>query len=188
MKNHQLRASILAAAVLAAGFLTACSSQTAEEKGKELATGKIDMAKGIGVALQEKGEAASEAVTGGVGKVFRGIEKGVSQSGRAIAADASIGAAGLKITTLQDSGPDKEGQVHAIDAYIVSTGDASGKLRVTAFDVLDREIARTSIDLKKPADEGKYHAIPLDAQLKLSSISKVAFTFIPSSPAGKKAP
>lgn len=49
--------------------LVACSKQTAEEKAKEMATEKVDMAKGIGDVLQEKGTAAAESVTSGMGKV-----------------------------------------------------------------------------------------------------------------------
>lgn len=54
--------------------VAACSRQTAEEKGKEPATEKIDMAKGIGDVLQEKGTAAAESVTSGMGKVLHGLE------------------------------------------------------------------------------------------------------------------
>lgn len=188
MKTSPLRTLVLTSMLFAFGALTACSKQSAEEKGKELATDKIDTAKGIGVAMQEKGEAASEALTSGVGKVFRGIEKGVIKSGRTVAADASVDAAGLKITTVQNAAAGNEGTVHGLDAYILSTSETNGKLRVTVFDALDKEIARTSIDLKKSADEGKYHTIPLDAQLNLSAISKVAFEFKPLVPAAKKAP
>ena len=169
-------------------FASGCSRQSAEEKGKELATDKIDTAKGIGVAMQEKGEAASEALASGVGKVFRGIEKGVIKSGRTVATDASVDTAGLKITTVQNAADNKEGAVHGLDVYILSTAEANGKLRVTMFDVMDKEVGRTSVDLKKSADEGKYHTIPLDAQLQLGAISKVAFEFKPVVAAPKKAP
>jgi len=42
-------------ACLAMAALTACSSKTAQEKGAEMATMKLDMATGIGDALQAKG-------------------------------------------------------------------------------------------------------------------------------------
>jgi hypothetical protein len=188
MKNHPLRTSALIAALFAFSALTACSRQTAEEKGKELATEKIDIAKGIGDAMQAKGEAAGDAVATGMGKVINGIEKGVNKSGRAIVTDASVDTAGLKITKLQDAKRDEEGKGKALDVYILSSADVNGKLRVTVFDVMDKEIARTSVDLKKPADEGKYHKIALDEQLELNAISKVAFEFKPLLPAARKAP
>lgn len=93
MKSHIRHIPAVLALSITLAAMTACSSQTAEEKGKELATSKIDVAKGIGDAMQEKGEAAGEAVTHGVGKIIKGFEKGVSKSGRAISADASLGAA-----------------------------------------------------------------------------------------------
>ena len=62
--------------VTGAVSMTACSRQTAEEKGKAIATEKIDMVKGIGGALEEKGSGAAEAVASGVGNVVKGLGKG----------------------------------------------------------------------------------------------------------------
>ncbi len=170
----------LAAAALALASITACSQKTAEEKGAELATEKLDMAKGMGDALAKKGEAAGEAVVGGLGTVVKGIEKGAVKSGRRLASDDSVKAAGLQITKVQDAQVDPEKKTsHGLDVYVVADKDAQGKLKVQVFDALDQEVGRTSVDLKRAADEGKFINVPLEEQLNLSQISKVSFQFKP---------
>jgi hypothetical protein len=177
LKTHTIRYRYVIAAALALVVLSACSQKTAEEKGVELAAEKIDMAKGMGDALTAKGESAGEAVASGIGTVFKGIEKGVAQSGRAISMDASVDSAGLKITTVQDAKPGDDGKISGLEVYIVANTDARGKLRVLLFDVLGKEIGRTSVEVHRAADEGKYQTVALDPQVNLAAISKVAFTF-----------
>ena len=75
--QHASTGSIMAVAVLLAA-LTGCSKQTAEEKGAALATEKIDLVKGVGSALEEKGAQAAESLTSGLGKVVQGVEKGIA--------------------------------------------------------------------------------------------------------------
>jgi hypothetical protein len=161
---------------------SACSRKTAEEKGAELASEKIDMVKGIGGVLEEKGTAAAESLTTGMGNVVKGVGKGVEKSGRSIVVKASVEQAGLKITKLQNATPTADASVHGLEAYIVGNTDAHGKLRVVAYDLLDNEIGRAKIDIARAADEGKYLSIPLDAQVQLESIAKVEFDFLPNAP------
>jgi hypothetical protein len=163
----------------------ACSRKTAEEKGAEMAGEKIDMVKGIGGVLEEKGSAAAESLTTGMGSVVKGVGKGMEKSSRVIAVKPSVEQAGLKITKLQDATPNAESTVHGLEAYIVANADAHGKLRVITYDLLDNEIGRARIDLERAADEGKYVSIPLDAQVKLTSIAKVEFDFLPDAPSAK---
>ena len=159
--------------------VSACSRKSAEEKGVEMATEKLDMAKGIGSALEQKGSDAAESITTGVGNVVKGIGKGVEKSGRTIAVKDSIARAGLKITKVQDASTPTDGTaVHGLEAYVISDADARGKLRVIAYDILDKEIGRAKIDLVSSADDAKYVPIPLDAQVKIDSIVKVEFDFV----------
>lgn len=166
--------------------VSACSQKTAEEKGKELATEKIDMAKGIGVALQEKGGAAAESVAGGVGNVFKGLEKGFVKAGKKIVSDPSIESAGLQITRIQESLHGENGKMHGLDAYILSKAPAKGKLKVIVYDIQEKEIGRTSIEVDSQADEGKYYSIALDKKIDLNAISSVAFDYKPIVETAKK--
>jgi hypothetical protein len=186
LKAHRFHNLCLAAGMITMGALTACNSKTAEEKGAELATEKIDMAKGIGNALEKKGEAATEAVTTGLGTVVKGFEKGVSKSGRTIAADDTVTKAGLKVTRVQDAPRGAEEKTQGLDLYIVSDADANGKLRVLMLDVLGNEVARSTIDLKRLADEAKYQRVPLDELVSMSAISKLVISFKPGDALAKK--
>jgi len=159
------------------GSLSACSRKTAEEKGAELAAEKVDMVKGIGGVLEAKGSDAAESLTTGMGSVVKGIGKGVEKSGRTISVTPSVETAGLKITKLQNATQSADIVVHGLEAYVVASVDARGKMRVIAYDLLDNEIGRTKVELLRMADEGKYLTIPFDAQVNLESIGRVEFDF-----------
>lgn len=137
------------------------------------------MAKGVGTALEAKGGQASEAVTTGLGSVFKGVEKGVSKSGRKIVPDDSVTKAGLKITRVQDAEA-------GLDLYVIADAEAHGKLRVLAYDVLDNEIGRATVELARKADDAKYLHIPLDKEVPVSSISRLAISFKPVDLIAKK--
>jgi hypothetical protein len=169
----------LIGACVALAALSACSSKTAVEKGEELATTKLDMATGVGNALQAKGAEAGESVVGGVGTVIRGMERGVMKSGRSIVLDPALVAAGLKVTKVQDAAVDESDKPHGLDAYVVSASAVSGTLRVLMFDAMDNEIGRASVKIDRNADEAKYETLPLDPQVDQSAIRKVAFVFKP---------
>lgn len=171
--------------MLALGALAGCDDRTAEQKGKDLATEKLDVATGIGTALEQKGSTASEAVVTGLGNVMKGMEKGVNKSGRKLVLEESVTKAGLKITKVQDAPfePVEEGKkaaAPALDVYIVADADADGKLRVLMYDVMDQEIGRASVQVARKADEGKYQRIELDPQLERTAIARLNFDFKPS--------
>lgn len=172
--------------------LAGCSRQSAEEKAKEMATEKVDMAKGIGDVLQDKGTAAAESVTTGVGKVLKGVERGFEKSGRTVALGEAARQAGLQATKVQLADASAAGDGAAsmasqadsarsqgIEVYVLSERDLSGSLKVKVFNALDQEIGRTRLAFKQGADEGRYVRIPLDSQIDLQAISRVDIDFLP---------
>lgn len=178
LKAKNIRQLCLVAGFVAIGALSGCDKRTAEEKGADMAGEKLDVATGIGNALGKKGEAAGEAVASGVGKVFSGVDVGINKSsGKKIAADESVAKAGLKITKVQDAMPTEKDKAQGIELYVVADAAAKGKLKVVAFDVLDNEIARTSVDLVRDADQGEFLKVKLDDRVMLSAISKVVVSF-----------
>ena len=179
MSAHITKKLFIATAVMALAALTGCDDRTAEEKGKDLATEKLDAATGIGTALEEKGTKAGESIVTGLGNVVKGFEKGVNKSGRTLVSEDSVTKAGLEITKVQDAVAAAD-EKPAIEVYILSKADAEGKLRVIMYDVMDKEIGRTSVQLSRKADDGKYQRIEVDAQLDRSAISKLTFDFKPS--------
>lgn len=188
---HQYRSMIVSCLCASALLLTACSSKTAEEKGKELATEKVDLAKGIGDALQEKGSAAAESVTTGVGKVINGITRGVEKSGRVATLTANAQQAGLQVTKVQlpdlplasASASSEEStspmEHHAIDIYVLTSKQVKGTLKIKAFNALGQEIGRSKVALAQGADEAEYLSMPLDSHVDLQAISKVEVDFSP---------
>lgn len=183
--------ALAACSCVLALYLAACSKQTAEEKAKEMATEKVDMAKGIGDVLQEKGTAAAESVTSGMGKVVKGIERGVEKSGRVAMVSEVARQAGLQVTKVQlaSAAPGTQTEAasgtgadpvpaHGLDAYVLTSQDVKGFLKVKVFNALDQEIGRVKLPLAQGAEEGHYVRIPLDPQVDLHAISKVEVDFI----------
>lgn len=173
-------------------LVSACSSKTAEEKGKELATEKVDIAKGIGDALQEKGSVAAESVTTGVGKVINGITRGVEKSGRTAILTSNAQQAGLQVTKVQlpdlslASSSTSSGthtapaDSNAINIYVLTSKQTTGTLKIKVFNTLGQEIGRSKIALAQGEDEAHYLTIPLDSHVDLEAISKVEVDFAPT--------
>lgn len=167
-------------------FLPGCTRKSAEEKGVAMATEKLDMAKGMGDAMTRKGESAGEAIVTGIGKVFHGAEKGIANSGRIIVPDASLGTAGLSVTTVQDAGGgDDAKSPHGLNAYVVGATAARGTMRVVVYNVVGNEIGRARIYLTRDADEAGYVFFPLDRLVRKQDIDKLVFRFEPDTQQSK---
>lgn len=168
-------------AVALAGMLAlgGCSRQSAEEKGKEMATGKIDLVKGVGDALQEKGGKAAESVAQGTGAVLQGASKGFQKTFEwKLQAGEGMGRAGLNVSRVQQGGPGEAGG-KAVDAYLVANRDLAGDLSVIAYDALHREVARTRAEVRMKSGEGRYETLVLDARTPVEQIAELSFDFQP---------
>lgn len=158
--------------------LSACSGKTAREHGADLAGKKIDIVAGVGDQLQAKGAEAGESLTAGVGKVVQGIQRGALKSGRNIVLDPAVSMAGLEISQVSDANAQSD-NAHALEAHIIASTVAAGRLQLCAYDALDREIGRATASVALGPGEAKYVPFPLDAQVKLDSISRIRFTYAP---------
>lgn len=157
--------------------LHACSRQTAEEKGKALATEKIDLVKGVGDALNEKGKQAAESVAQGAGRVVQGVDEGFGKAFEwQLSNSASMEKAGLKVFRAEP-GPESE---HSVNAYIVASGAASGSLSMIAYDPVRREVARTRAGISMEAGSGRYETLFLDKRTPMRAIREIEFDFQPT--------
>jgi len=178
------RSSTLALLVALALSASACSRQTAEEKGQALATEKIDTVKGIGSALEAKGSEAAESLTAGLGRVKQGVERGIERSGRGIELGPAVAAAKLQILRVQDLRPGAAAsapQPHGLEAYIVTQAEVRGLLRVYGLDVMGREIVRAKLSLDAKADDARYQLIAFEPSVQLGDIKTLRFDFEPAS-------
>ena len=164
-------------ALSALTLLCACSRQSAEVRGMAMATDKIDIAKGVGEAMQRKGEAAGEAVLTGMGQVFNGPARGTAKSGREIVLEPTMHTAGLSVSAVQEPPADAEAPRNALNAYVIATAAARGQLRAHAYDASGKEIGRASVYLSRQADEARYVLVPFDEQVHLEQIKKITFQF-----------
>ena len=167
------------ALLLAGALLLGCSRQTAEEKGKELATEKIDLVKGVGEALKEKGAQAAESLAQGTGSVLQGAGDGFEKAFEwKLTSGPGLEQAGLSVPRVSKPASPASDR-NAIDVYVVAQREAVGALSMIAYDIKHREIARTSKDLKTSANSGNYETVTFDERAPLGAIREVAFDFVP---------
>lgn len=164
--------------IVIAVALSACSDKTVREPGAELVSKKIDIVAGVGDQLQAKGGEAGESLTAGVGKVVHGIQRGALKSGRSVALDTSVAQAGLEISQVAEANA-QAGQAHALQAYVIASAGAGGKLQLFAYDALDREIGRATANVALAAGEAQYVPFPLATQVTLGAIARVRLTYAP---------
>jgi hypothetical protein len=172
-----LRRTAIGATCLLLGALCACTPKSAQEKGAQMAGEKIDVVTGIGDALTNKGGKAAESIATGVGTVVEGVERGATKVGRKVSVDPSLAAAGLTVTMVQDSAAAGADAAHSLQAYVVAKTAVTGNLRMFAYDVLSREIGRSSVPVVLSSDDAKYIGLPLDKQVALRAVARVGFTF-----------
>ena len=169
--------------LLVVGTLLGCSKQTAEEKGKELATEKIDLVKGVGEALKDKGGQAAESVAHGTGEVWQGMEKGFNNAfDWKLTNGPAMTAAGLAVSRVQQASASTDAG-NKVDAYLTAARDAEAVLTMVAYDARKREMARTRIKLKIGAGEGRYETFVLDERTPVKSIREVSFDLLPAASA-----
>ncbi len=173
-------------ACLVAFVLPACSRQTAEEKGKEMATEKIDLVKGVGEALKEKGSQAAESVAHGTGGVLQGVGEGFGKAFEWKLTNApGMEQAGLTVSRVGRK-PTTDGKGNGISVYVVATRDAAGTLSMVAYDSGKRETARIRTELEIKADDGRYETLVLDERTPLNTIREVTFDFRPAETESRK--
>lgn len=165
---------------LAFSGLSACSKQTAEEKGKALADDKIGMVKGIGEALKENGKQAAQSVSEGLGNTGKGVTAGFEAvSAIAYKPGASIVANGLGITRMHWGNESADG--HVINAYVTARQAAHGNLHILAFDNKHVELGRVAREIKRASDSAGYEDFTLDARTPKSSIAYLTLEYTPKS-------
>jgi len=174
------------AACLAAAALCACSPKSAEEKGADMASEKIDMVAGIGNALTDKGGQAAESIASGVGTVVKGVERGALKVGRKLDIDPSLAKAGLAVSRVQDGTEAGDGAEHGLLAYVIASARAQGSLRMFAYDALGREIGRSSVPVAYGGDDAGYVALSLDKNVALGDVVAVGFKYVPGEQAAAK--
>lgn len=177
----------IALAAMIVSALCACSQKSAQELAADAAGKKVDIVAGVGDALQQKGEKAAESLATGLGSVVHGVGRGTLKSARKIDMDSSLASAGLNVTSVKDgAGASTPQDAHAIEAYLVAGKPVDGTLRMVAYDLLEREIGRSSAKVSLAGDQAAYVALPLAPQVEMSDVARVAFKFIPAGQVGAK--
>jgi len=166
--------------VVTTSTLSACSRQTAEEKGKAMAEEKIGLVKGVGEALKESGKQATESLTHGVGSATQGIGAGMEASAAlAFKPHPSLTQHGMKISRVQShSHANTEG--HVVSAYLITDKAVSGRMTFYAFDKQNVELGRVTRDIKLAANGAGFEDFSFDARTPIKTASYLSAEFTPA--------
>lgn len=167
----------LLSALLLALSLGGCSKQTAEEKGKEMATEKIDMVKGVGEALKESGKQATESLAHGVGNATKGIGAGLeAASAFEFTLNPSMAQNGLSVNRMQPG----KGEENAVSVYIISKQAVAGRMTLYAYGKKKIELGRVSRELKLAANGAVYEDFSFDGRTQKALMENIAVDFEPA--------
>lgn len=146
--------------------------QRAEEEGNAIVGIKSRFVKGAGDALKTEGKDAAEAVSEGVGEVFKGanngLDKSISQAN--IVTDTSFTRffeLGRSEKLFDDTVKNKR-----VTVYLVANKSFNGKLVLKAFDESKKEIGRSVKTVKIKADDAQYHDFTFDSRTPLLQASQ----------------
>lgn len=153
-------------------FLSSCMSteekkKVAEEEGNALVSIKSKLIKGAGDALKDDGKEAAESASEGIGEVIKGISTGFDKSlnQTKVVPDSvfqTLFEVGRTDLYFSDTSHTKK-----VTVYLISKGDFDGKVRLKAYDVANKEIGRSSCEVKVGADEAKYADFVFDQRTPL---------------------
>jgi hypothetical protein len=176
--------ALVAALTMAAGASGACGRTKEEvlkaeqEKARFETEKKGRAVQGIGEGLQTAGKDGAQALSKGVGDVFKGTVKGFDASLAAVtvAAGPGFAEAGLAV----ERAARQRGETPTITVYLVSERAFAGTLRLRAL-LEGREVGRAQTTLDRAAGEAGYVDFSFDPRVPLASVSQLELVARPRS-------
>ncbi len=161
----------------------ACDKRTAEEKGRDLASNKLDMAQGAASALEERAQKLGTSVGHGVGDLVRGVGGGVDDVLHptvAVELDASARAAGVDVTRAS-RGDDVAGR-GVIVAHLTFASAFAGRLELRAFGADGTELGRGRMDetVDIEASAATDARFGFDAAVRLGTVKSYRLLTLPA--------
>lgn len=135
-----------------------CDKRTAEEKGRDLASEKLDMAKGVADVVKEKGGGLGKTAGQGVGDLIKGVGSGVKDVVNppvTVELEKSAAEAGFTVNRANESGGEVDARM--IEVYGAFAKPFRGRLELRAFDEKGAELGQgvleKQLDLPKDSVE-----------------------------------
>ena len=142
-----------------------------EEKGKFETEKKAQLVKGIGEGLKGKGKEGMQALSEGVGEVFKGAAKGIDASLTAVKSETGDGVADKGITFSRASRyTDDPAKGKIIAAYLMFEKDFVGMLQLRAMSDDGSEVGRAVLEVKGTAGDARYVDFGFDDRTPLASV------------------
>lgn len=168
----------------AAGAFTACRRSKEEilkaeqEKARFETEKKGRAVQGIGEGLQTAGKDGAQALSKGVGDVFKGTVKGFDASLAAVsvAPGDGLAEAGLAV----ERAARQRSRTPTITVYLVSERAFAGTVRLRAL-LEGREVGRSQTSLDRAAGEAGYVDFTFDPRVPLASVSQLELAVLPRS-------
>jgi hypothetical protein len=149
--------------------------QAAEDKARLETEKKSRAVQGVGEGLQTAGKEGAQALSKGVGEVFKGTARGFDQSLAAVQVKAGSGleAAGLAVPRASR----QRGGAPTITAYVISEQPFAGTLRLRALEA-GREVGRSQVRLTREAGEAAYVDFAFDPRVPLGTVAELELAVV----------
>jgi hypothetical protein len=168
--------ALVATLTMVGGALIACRRtkeevlQAEQEKARFETEKKGRAVQGIGEGLQTAGKDGAQALSKGVGDVFKGTVKGFDASLAAVSVSAGPGLAEAGVAI--ERAARRSAEVPTITVYLVSDKAFAGTLRLRAL-VDGREVGRSQAILERAAGEAGYVDFTFDPRVPLATVSAI---------------
>lgn len=168
MKNHKITLITLFLTL----FLSSCLSNEekkvkAEEEGNALVSIKAKLLKGAGDALKTDGKDALESVSEGLGEAFKGITTGYDKSIN----QAKVLSDSTFLKTFEIGRTEKiyndTTNIKKVTIYLIANKSFENKIKLKAYDQTEKEIGRSSKNVKIEENVAKFIDFEFDNRTPL---------------------
>ncbi len=177
--KHKSYSALVLVPILLAG--QACDKRTAEEKGRDLASEKLDLAKGAADVLKEKGGVLGKTTGQGVTDLIKGVGSGVKDSVNPpvkVELEKSASEAGVAVTSAHEGTGDATAR--NIEVYGTFAKPFRGRLELRAFDEQGAEIGQgvseKQLDLPKDSVELLQFRFPVSMRFTHAKVYRLRST------------
>lgn len=158
-----------------------CDKRTAEEKGRDYASEKLDLATGAAAALKEKGSGLGKTAGQGVGDLIKGVGSGVKDVVNppvTVEPEKSAAEAGVTVNKANEGAG--EANARTIEVYGAFAKPFRGRLELRAFDEqgveLGKGVSEKQLDLPKDSVELLTFRFPLSVRFTQAKLYRLRST------------
>ncbi|WP_196888528.1 hypothetical protein [Aureivirga sp. CE67] len=142
--------------------------EKAEKEGNSIVSIKSKLIKGAGDALKSDGKEAAESASEGLGEVIKGTSSGFDKSLARV--NVKSDSTFSKVFEIGRTAMNVEKDTSKIVVYLIANKDFNGKVKLKAFDNMEKEMGRKTMPVNMKEDDAEYFDFIFDKRTPLSQV------------------